>query len=111
MEDKLIQRAAKHIKRSISFGVCWYRLGGDEFVVVLENIHCVVEPEEVADSFTQNVSSAYSVAKMGMMITVSIGIASYPQREKDVGNLLKKADTVTYRTESTAHNMYCVYKN
>jgi diguanylate cyclase (GGDEF)-like protein len=109
--DELIQRVAERIKGSIPSGACLYRLGGDEFVVVLENINSIEDLENIAKSIMQNASNTYPVAKMEMMITASIGIASYPQHANDVDNLLKNADAAMYRAKSTAHNMYFVYEN
>ncbi|RBP78616.1 EAL domain-containing protein [Marinomonas rhizomae] len=108
--DELIQRVAERIKDSIPSGACLYRLGGDEFVVVLENTKAVEELESIAESIMQNASNTYPVAKMEMMITASIGIASYPQHADDIDNLLKNADAAMYRAKSTGHNMYCVYE-
>jgi diguanylate cyclase (GGDEF)-like protein len=109
--DELIQRVAERIKGSIPSGACLYRLGGDEFVVVLENIDSIEDLENIAKNIMQNASNTYPVAKMEMMITASIGIASYPQHANDVDNLLKNADAAMYRAKSTAHNMYFVYEN
>ncbi|NLQ17854.1 EAL domain-containing protein [Marinomonas sp. M1K-6] len=109
--DELIQRVAERIKGSIPSGACLYRLGGDEFVVVLENTSTIEELESIAQSIMQNASNTYPVAKMEMMITASIGIASYPQHADDVDNLLKNADAAMYRAKSTGHNMYFVYEN
>jgi len=109
--DELIQRVAERIKASIPSGACLYRLGGDEFVVVLENIRSITELEGIAENIMQNASNTYPVAKMEMMITASIGIASYPQHANDVDNLLKNADAAMYRAKSTGHNLYFVYEN
>jgi len=59
----------------------------------------------------QNASNTYPVAKMEMMITASIGIASYPQHADNVDNLLKNADAAMYRAKSMGHNMCFVYQN
>ena len=109
--DELIQRVAERIKESIPSAACLYRLGGDEFVVVLENTSAIEELESIAESIMQNASNTYPVAKMEMMITASIGIASYPQHADDVDNLLKNADAAMYRAKSNGHNMYRVYED
>ncbi|MCW8356518.1 EAL domain-containing protein [Marinomonas pontica] len=109
--DELIQRVAERIKTCIPSRACLYRLGGDEFVVVLENTDSIDELEDIAKGIMQNASDTYPVAKMEMMITASIGIASYPQHADDIDNLLKNADAAMYRAKSTGHNMYFVYEN
>ncbi|RCX07709.1 putative bifunctional diguanylate cyclase/phosphodiesterase [Marinomonas foliarum] len=109
--DELIQRVAERIKTCIPPRACLYRLGGDEFVVVLENTTGIEELQNIAESIMQNASNTYLVAKMEMMITASIGIASYPQHADDIDNLLKNADAAMYRAKSTGHNMYFVYEN
>ena len=109
--DELIQRVAERIKTCIPPRACLYRLGGDEFVVVLENTNSIGELQEIAESIMQNASNTYLVAKMEMMITASIGIASYPQHANDIDNLLKNADAAMYRAKSTGHNLYFIYEN
>ncbi len=108
--DELIQRVAERIKKKIPSGACLYRLGGDEFVIVLENTKDITELESIAESILNNVNNTYPVAEMEMMITASVGIASYPQHANDIDNLLKNADAAMYRAKSTGHNMYCVYE-
>jgi diguanylate cyclase (GGDEF)-like protein len=108
--DELIQRVAERIKGSIPSGACLYRLGGDEFVVVLENTNDSKELESIAESIMQNASNTYLVANMEMMITASIGIASYPKHADDIDNLLKNADAAMYRAKAMGHNMYCIYE-
>lgn len=80
-------------------------------MVVLENTNALSELEDIAQSIMQNASNTYPVAKMEMMISASIGIASYPQHADDVDNLLKNADAAMYRAKSTGHNLYFVYEN
>ncbi|BFM47917.1 EAL domain-containing protein [Marinomonas sp. THO17] len=109
--DELIQRVAERIQSSIPAAACLYRLGGDEFVVVLENTSAISDLEDIARSIMFNASNTYLVAEMEMMISASIGIASYPQHAEDVDNLLKNADAAMYRAKSTGHNLYCVYEN
>ena len=109
--DELIQRVAERLKDNIPTRACLYRLGGDEFVVVLENTRDVAELESIAESIMQNAGNTYPVAGMEMMITASIGIASYPQHASDVDSMLKNADVAMYRAKSMGHNMYVVYQN
>ncbi|WOD07840.1 EAL domain-containing protein [Marinomonas sp. GJ51-6] len=108
--DELIQRVAERIKSSIPSTACLYRLGGDEFVVVLEMTNNTQELESIADNIKQNASNTYLVANMEMMITASIGIASYPSHADDIDNLLKNADAAMYRAKAMGHNMYCIYE-
>ncbi len=109
--DELIQQVAERIKSSIPAEACLYRLGGDEFVVVMENTKSLTELERLAEMIMQNAAQTYPVAKMEMMITASIGIASYPQHANDVDNLLKNADAAMYRAKSAGHNLYRIYEN
>ena len=108
--DQLIQQVAERIKKKIPPEACLYRLGGDEFVIVLENTKDIAELESIAEDLLNNTNNTYPVAEMEMMITVSVGIASYPQHANDIDNLLKNADAAMYRAKSTGHNMYCVYE-
>lgn len=108
--DQLLQKVSARIKKTISVNSCLYHLGGDEFVVVLENVKNISELEDIARSINETGIEPYPVSDMEMLITASIGIASYPEHGEDIDSLLKNADAAMYQAKSNAHNSYRVYE-
>ncbi len=49
-------------------------LGGDEFTILLDDIHGVSDPIEVADRIQQALSVSFNLPRYEMFMTVSIGI-------------------------------------
>ena len=84
------------------------RLGGDEFVLLL--------PEadqdgalRVADKVIAAFRQAFAVAGHPLRVTVSVGIALYPDDGQDFGTLLKNADTALYRAKQDGRNTRVFY--
>ncbi|MCV2402162.1 EAL domain-containing protein [Marinomonas sp. C2222] len=108
--DELIQRVADRMKVTLPSNACLYHMGSDEFVVVLDNLNSTEELTLIAEKVMSNADDTYSVANMEMIITSTIGIASYPQHAKDVDGLLKSANAAMYHAKSIGHNMKVVYE-
>lgn len=108
--DELIQQVAERIKSIIPQQACLYRLGGDEFVIVQEHAE-IDDLISIADMIMKNSIKPYPVSQMEMMITASMGIASYPEHGEDIDHLLKNADAAMYRAKSIGHNSYSIYES
>ncbi|MDB4837377.1 bifunctional diguanylate cyclase/phosphodiesterase [Marinomonas sp.] len=108
--DELIQRVADRMKETLPLNTCLYHMGSDEFVIVLENIKSIEELTIIAENVMRNAIDTYSVSNMDMIITSSIGVASYPLHAQNVDDLLKNANAAMYHAKSVGHNMKSVYE-
>jgi diguanylate cyclase (GGDEF)-like protein/PAS domain S-box-containing protein len=80
------------------------RLGGDEFVVVLTS---VAAPEFVSDTahrILTTIRRPVSVEHGSISLSVSIGIALYPNDASDAKSLLRSADAALYRVKGSGKN-------
>lgn len=109
--DELIKQVALRIKGIIPFDAELYRLGGDEFVILLSVMTDVSELQSIANRVISDALNPYPIADMEMMVTSSIGIASYPEHGENVDHLLKNADAAMYRAKSIGHNSSFVFEN
>jgi diguanylate cyclase (GGDEF)-like protein len=107
--------ALKHLSRVMSRAVrgCDFiaRYGGDEFVVVLpetdlseakligERLRLLVEQTEFENEL---------VHKQGL-ITVSVGLATYPHDAQTKEDLIKRADEALYKAKALNRNKLCVF--
>lgn len=88
------------------------RCGGDEFGVILTEIN----PREAflrAKQFQQLVAlSRFQFEKNmpGEKLTISIGVALYPEHGANNFELIKSADTALYRAKAAGRNRVCLYK-
>ncbi|MCY4524429.1 MAG: GGDEF domain-containing protein [Halobacteriovoraceae bacterium] len=110
--SRLLFQVGKVLKDSLRNGDLIYRYGGDEFVVIIENIN-VMNAKEIADrivldmsttSFTSNKSELYK-------ISVSIGIAVYPDNTTNSSEILDMADKMLFRAKSEGRGRVCMMED
>jgi len=82
------------------------RLGGDEFVILLQRVNSEQDASVVADKILDTLSQPFSIDRLAIDISASIGIAIFPQHGEDVDPLLRNADAAMYRAKNTGRNCY-----
>jgi diguanylate cyclase (GGDEF)-like protein len=82
------------------------RLGGDEFTVLLAEIRKSEDAASVAKRILENLAEPLHLAGHEMLVTLSIGIAVFPQDGEDAETLLKSADMAMYFAKRTGRNSF-----
>lgn len=82
------------------------RMGGDEFTIVLTNINCVEDAENIADRIIGVVSQPFKLDGYELFSSPSIGIALYPRDGDCAETLLKNADMAMYEAKRVGKNVY-----
>ena len=72
------------------------RLGGDEFLVLLPNLRGTVDTGAIAERLILAVREPIQLGSNSLVVTPSIGIATYPQDGSDSATLLRNADLAMY---------------
>jgi diguanylate cyclase (GGDEF)-like protein/PAS domain S-box-containing protein len=85
------------------------RLGGDEFTAILPHLNSTDDAIHLADRIRDLIRSPYKIGEHDVVLSVSIGIAIYPDSGKDVQALLKHADTAMYHAKDQGRNNCQVY--
>ncbi|MBP3950500.1 GGDEF domain-containing protein [Bacillus suaedae] len=85
------------------------RNGGEEFTVILNNCshHIAIGIAERIKSTVENHSFLINEGKQKITITVSIGVASYPDTTKDINQLYRIADLALYKAKEQGRNRVC----
>jgi diguanylate cyclase (GGDEF)-like protein len=104
--DKLLQELARVVQESIRKDDIFGRFGGEEFLLILPNTSLVQ-----ALGAANKVRAAIAARKfpfaerqpMGM-ISVSGGVAEYPQDGMDAASLLRAADAALYEAKRAGRN-------
>ncbi len=86
------------------------RLGGDEFIVVLPTIASEHAAAIVAHRISDIVSQPLKLEGHQILLTLSIGIAIYPQDGDTNENLLKSADLAMHTSKNTGKNTITYYQ-
>lgn len=103
--DQLLQIVAERLKQSVREQDTVSRQGGDEFVVVLPDA-TGAEAALIAENILQYVLQPFVIEQHDLRITISIGIASYPEHAQDVESLVKYADVAMYQAKASGRNRF-----
>lgn len=99
--DQLLELVADRLRGVLNEGGCFLaRLGGDEFAVILSGAG-EIAAAAAARAIRRVVRRAYDLCDMRIDISVSIGVAMYPQHGADVATLLRRADVAMYAAKKT----------
>lgn len=106
--DLLIKNASERLMLNLPVNSSLYRLGGDEFILLSQGVK-QSDAERLADDILHCFGGEVTIRNIALHITLSIGIAVYPEHGKDVEELIKSADIAMYNAKETGKNKYVVY--
>ena len=104
--DKLLQVAAKRMRRCIREDDIIARLGGDEFAVVQASFKRPADATMLATRLIDAVSAPYDLDGHQVVIGTSIGIAIAPTDGTMPDQLVRNADLALYRCKADRGNVY-----
>jgi diguanylate cyclase (GGDEF)-like protein/PAS domain S-box-containing protein len=101
--DRLLQETARRIKGCLRESDTLARIGGDEFVVLLEHVLLPDDAALVAGKIHDALAPLVDLgAGLMLAVTVSVGLALYPEHGADTKALLAHADQAMYAAKATA---------
>ena len=102
--DTVLREFAKLLKASLRSGDTACRYGGEEFVVILNGASLAVT-QHIAEQFRKKVAQM-EVAHYDnpIRVTISIGIAAFPEHGRDLTAVLQAADTAVYQAKHNGRN-------
>lgn len=102
--DKVIELVAKHLLRQSRRTDILFRYGGEEFLIILPNTSAT-QAKHLAENWRAHVEQAQVFAKhQAVSITVSAGIAVYPEHGTTAFNLIQAADEALYQAKAAGRN-------
>jgi diguanylate cyclase (GGDEF)-like protein len=111
--DELLSRLVRTISKNIRFNDKLYRYGGEEFVVLLPET-TGEEAGEVAEKLRDKIEGKKFIGEQESQpernITISIGIASYPQNGSSFRDIIFAADSALYEAKASGRNTVKVSK-
>ncbi|RCV90272.1 EAL domain-containing protein [Billgrantia montanilacus] len=102
--DDLLKEMGKRLSGAVRESDVVARLGGDEFVVLIPEVIDESQVTVVADKILAAVSLPFTLVGQEFRITVSIGIAMFPQDGEDEQTLMKHADVAMYHAKEQGKN-------
>ncbi|MDF3126664.1 GGDEF domain-containing protein [Rheinheimera sp. 1928-s] len=102
--DTVIEMVAKHLLRQSRRTDILFRYGGEEFLVILPNTTSS-QARHLAENWRVHVEQAQIFAKhQAVNITLSAGVACYPEHGTTAFNLIQAADEALYQAKAAGRN-------
>lgn len=76
------------------------RIGGDEFIILAEQLHDPSDASRIATTILDALKEPFEIDGMEIIVTASLGIATYPLDGLDSDTLIKNAEAAMYQAKS-----------
>jgi len=105
--DELLKSVACCLRDNMRKSDTAARLGGDEFVCLLPNIEPPLGAMTLAETLLCHLTETIQNLPYEMGVTVSIGVAIYPEDANNLEGLIQCADEAMYRSKANGKNQIC----
>jgi len=105
--DHLLQAAAKRITSCLRQSDTLARFGGDEFIILLNLLNSLEDAENIASKLNEVMSRPFQIEEHRLLVTASIGIATYPDDASTAEALINKSDLAMYSAKQLGRNTWC----
>lgn len=105
--DLLLAQIGNRLSRCVRAGDLLARIGGDEFAILLDGAGRE-QSETVAAKLRAALAQPFTLEGIVLQVSVSVGIALFPDEGNDLKVLMRKADMSMYRAKKSrsGHHVY-----
>lgn len=108
--DELLVKVAQRIHSQLRAENTLCRLGGDEFMALVPDLkHPVEDLQAILNRLITALQSPFHLNGREIVITLSLGIALFPDDGGDVGTLMSHADIAMYEAKRLGRNTFCFF--
>jgi len=104
--DVLLQQVAGRFRNNMRATDIICRMGGDEFMIAITNIVGKNTIENISKKLVDVIRKPFNIDNIKISITISIGVAIFPDDSKSMENLIELADTAMYRAKQNGKDSY-----
>ncbi len=109
--DRVLQEVGRLIKLNTRASDVAARWGGDEFVVLAPDTSSQ-SAYRIGERIRTKVQLCRPLAiDNAAAITISVGVATYPEHARGLTELIKRADEAMYNAKGLGKNQVCVFSN
>ena len=108
--DKLLRELADRLCGCVRETDTVARIGGDEFIILLPDLRIPAEAESIAAKIVAAVAQPYVINHTQALITVSVGVVTFPEVGSDLDTLMHCADEAMYAAKKKGKNSFQVYR-
>lgn len=116
--SETLEQIGQLIKKALRAGDVAARFGGEEFAAFLLDAdypQAMIAAERVRSAIEQHPFSTVRKGSSGELkthrVTISIGVASFPDDSSDPIELIELADSALYRAKRSGRNRICAYRH
>ncbi|MEB0137589.1 MULTISPECIES: diguanylate cyclase domain-containing protein [unclassified Undibacterium] len=102
--DAILQQVAVRMKRAVRDNDTVGRIGGDEFVALITDVGSSATALMLADKIRHAVGQPFVIENCSYHISVSIGIALYPEHGHEAAMLAQHADHAMYLAKANGRD-------
>ncbi|MFE8071180.1 bifunctional diguanylate cyclase/phosphodiesterase [Marinobacteraceae bacterium S3BR75-40.1] len=106
MADRLILRVAERLRQVLRKSDSLMRIAGDEFAIVLESVEDSLAATHVVRKILEVLLTPFELDGHSVPVTVSIGVALYPEAGETPEQLLRQANRAMFEAKRESGNSY-----
>ena len=107
--DQLLQQISRRLSACVRNYDTVARMGGDEFAILVSDIKSIEDLASLASHIVRQFELPFQVSGTDFFVTMSVGVASYPDDSNNAIDLLKYADSAMYVAKKNGGNNYQFY--
>jgi predicted signal transduction protein with EAL and GGDEF domain len=111
MGDLVLQKVSERILECLRAEDTLARFGGDEFCLLLPDVPSKESVASVAEKILKAVRQSFSINNHELYLSLSLGIATYPEAGRTGEALLQSADIAMYHVKGNGKDGYCFYSD
>jgi len=108
--DEVLKSVVYRIKNIIRDRDSMLRLGGDEFILIFSDLSSKDELDRVLERISAKVKEPIIIDNQVAKVSLSIGIALYPQDTTTVSELIAYADKAMYEAKNRGKDCFVYYQ-
>ncbi|MHA0044854.1 diguanylate cyclase domain-containing protein [Deinococcus sp. PEB2-67] len=107
--DQLLREVARRLTGTLRASDTVSCQGGDEFIILLPEVSSAEHMQTVIGKLMADVTAPYDLDGQAAHVTLSLGVALYPQDGADPDELLKHVDAAMFRAKADGRNRHHFY--
>jgi diguanylate cyclase (GGDEF)-like protein len=109
--DAVLQMVARRLQAAVRDSDAVGRHGGDEFLVLLAEVSRQADAAQIARKIISDVAAPILACGHLLQVSVSAGIALYPEDASDAQSLISLADAAMYRSKRSGGGCYTFHSD
>jgi diguanylate cyclase (GGDEF)-like protein/PAS domain S-box-containing protein len=107
--DEFLRLVGQRLKSLMRHTDTVSRLDGDEFAIMLPDMVALMDVEKIAAKLIVDLQQPFLINDSELFISISLGVAVYPEDGKSVDELLKHADLAMYAAKNGGRNQHKLF--